>query len=311
MTVSHLNALKALESTLRNGSFAAAASELGVSPAAVGQQIRGLEAYLGRQLFFRDGRGIKPHDDTLAIQPSLNASFTAIGDLMNQLRDQPSRNRVSVSLPGSFAEHWFTPRVADFYRRHSDLDMRLNATNRMVDLSAEGFDFAIRYARPDGVRFQEWELFGDAVLPVCSPEFLRRHENWLVRRSLNKVPLVHLENRTPDPDWPDWRAWALRFGFEFDRTAPGLRLSQVGSGIQAALAGQGLVLCGLVEAHDAIQQGALVIPFDRNLCYPTGFRYRLVTPQGRRLSQVQRDFRDWVLDTAAAFRDQLALGSST
>jgi LysR family glycine cleavage system transcriptional activator len=160
------------------------------------------------------------------------------------------------------------------------------------------------------VRFQEWELFGDAVLPVCSPEFLRRHENWLVHRSLNKVPLVHLENRTPDPDWPDWRAWALRFGFEFDRRAPGLRLSQVGSGIQAALAGQGLVLCGLVEAHDAIQQGALVIPFDRALCYPTGFHYRLVTPQGRRLSQVQRDFRDWVLDTAAAFREQLALGPS-
>lgn len=307
MKVSHLNALKALESTLRNGSFAAAAEELGVSPAAVGQQVRGLEAYLGRPLFLRDGRSLTPHQETLSAQPALSASFTALSDLLTQLRDQPSRPRVAVTLPGSFAEHWFTPRIAEFYRRHADLDMRLNATNRMVDLLAEGLDFAIRYARPGTQGFQEWDLFGDAVLPVCSPAFLEQHAEALERRALGEVALVHLENRTPDPDWPDWPAWAARFGLDPGGVERGLRVSQMGSGIQAAIAGQGLVLCGIVEADNALRQGALVMPFGRDLAFKTGFRYRLVTPRGQRLSPVQADFRDWVLVTAETFREQIGL----
>ncbi len=307
MKVSHLNALKALEATLRNGSFAAAAGELGVSPAAVGQQVRGLEAYLGRQLFLRDGRAITPLEETLSIQPALSASFTALSDLLGQLKDQPSRNRVAVTLPGSFAEHWFTPRIGEFYRRHADLDMRLSATNRMVDLLAEGLDFAIRYAQANTQGFQEWDLFGDEVLPVCSPAFSEQHKAALERGSLGDVPVMHLENRTPDPDWPDWRAWAARFDFDPRGLERGLRVSQMGSGIQAAITGQGLVLCGIVEADNALRQGALVLPFGRELSFPTGFRYRLVTPRGPRLSPVQSDFRDWVLGEAERFRQIMGL----
>ena len=57
MRVSHLNGLKALEATLRTGSFRAAADELGVTPAAVGQQVRTLESFLERQLLIRSTRG--------------------------------------------------------------------------------------------------------------------------------------------------------------------------------------------------------------------------------------------------------------
>jgi len=305
MRVSHLNNLRALEATLRTGSFRAAAAELGVTPAAVGQQVRGLENYLGRRLLSRSTTGVEATDTARRVEHRLTASFLAIEEIIGQLKNRQPGNRVAITLPSSFAENWFTGRLADFYHLNSEIDLRLDASNRMVDLASEDFDFAIRYSQPSPDLYDETALFGDYVLPVCTPDFAARYDLSRQTGSLRGIPLIHLGSRTPDPDWADWRRWGETFEFDGDGLQEGIRLTEFNSGLQTAIRGQGLVLCGIVEAFNALGDGSLVAPFGAGRVCPVGYEYRLVAIRGRELSPLQIQFRDWIVATANEFRAQL------
>jgi len=301
MNIAHLNGLRALEASLRCGSFRAAAEEMGVTPAAVGQQIRALEDYLGCKLFFRSTKGAIPTGDAQAVASKLTASLSAIEGVLEQLSRRKASNKIAITLPASFAENWFTRHIAEFYQQHSEIDLRLDASNRMIDLLAEDFDFAIRYCEPPSGEFDYVDLFGDAVIAVCSPEFAKKHHLGKKRRTLKEVPLIQLEHRTPDPEWPDWKMWGKRFGFDGDGLDRGVRISQVSSGLQAATTGQGLVLSGVTEAFHALREGYIVAPFGTAMSYRTGYKYRLVSIGGRSLSPVQRHFREWAVQTATQY----------
>lgn len=305
MKLSRLNALRAFEAVLRTGSFKAAAEEIGVTPAAVGQQVRGLEELLARKLFRRTAGGAEPTEEALRVKAGLTAGFTALSEAMNELRDENVGRRVAVTAPESFAENWLTRRITGFYSENPAADLRLDAANRRVDIAAEGFDFAIRYSAPPPDNLSAIDLFGDAVLPLCTPGFTKRHQLASGRPSLLGVPLVQLENRTPDPQWASWEDWCGHFGVEYATTSGGIRFSRISSGLQAALSGQGLVLCGITEAFDAIQQGLLMAPFGLRHHLPTAYRYRLVSVAGRPLTPLQIRFQDWLVAEATRFTDQL------
>ncbi|MFC1680426.1 LysR substrate-binding domain-containing protein [Pseudomonadota bacterium] len=302
MKIAHLNGLRALEAAVRTGSFRAAADELGVTTAAVGQQIRTLEAHLGRQLFLRTSTGVQPNEDTRLVSDKLTSSFSVIENVIAQLKGRGQGNRVAVTLPRSFAENWLVGHLSGFYRMNSEIDLRLDASNRMVDLLIEDFDFAIRYGPPSTDTYDEKILFGDYVLPVCSPEFANRFELSECKTSLIGVPLVHLGDRTPDPDWADWDMWSSAFGFETDSIQTGPQFTKLGSGLQAAISGHGLVLCGVTEAYNAIERGLVVIPFGPTRNCPTGYKYRLLSVRGRSHSELQKQFKDWIIEIAEGFR---------
>ena len=305
MRIAHLNGLRAFEATLRTGSFRAAADELGVTTAAVGQQIRTLEGFLERKLFLRTSTGVQPTDYAQGVEQKLTSSFSTIEDVISQLKDHQSKNRLSITLPSSFAENWFADRLSDFYKLNSEIDLRLDARNRMVDLITEDFDFAIRYSKPSPETYDEVILFGDFVLAVCTPEFANQYRLSNKRISLEGVPLIHLGERTPDPHWADWTIWGNAFGFQQDSLQKGIRLTQFNSGIQTAIRGQGLVLCGIIEAYSSVKAGILVLPFGPKLSCPTSYKYRLVSVHGRNLSKLQMQFQSWVVDTAKEFRAEL------
>ncbi|WP_460073805.1 LysR substrate-binding domain-containing protein [Roseibium sp. ROS1] len=305
MKVSHLNALRAFEAVLRTGTFRAAAEELGVTTAAVGQQIRGLEAYLGRTLFLRSSSGAKPTDEALRVKDRLTGGLSILDDVLMELRRVRTANQVSVTLPESFAENWFTPRISDFYRLNPAVDLRLNASNKRIDLAADGFDFAIRYSPPPESGLDAIDLFGDYVVPVCTPQFAYHYGVSQELKSLADVPLVHLDNRTPDPKWASWQDWSLAFSVTTGKKVSGVRFSRISSGMQAALSGQGLVLCGVTEAFDALVGGHLIMPFGPAKHVQTGYRYRLLSISGRVMRPQQRRFCDWAIERAAAFRENV------
>lgn len=305
MRVTHLNGLRALEATLRTGSFRAAANELGVTPAAVGQQVRTLENFFGRELLIRTTTGVQPTENAKRIEQKLTVSFSAIEEIIGQLKNPQPKNRLAITLPSSFAENWFTGRLSDFYHLNSKIDLRLDASNRMVDLITEDYDFAIRYSEPSAVTYEEVCLFGDFVLPVCTPEFANQYRPSAKRKSLEGIPLIHLVGRTPDPEWADWEKWGAAFGFKGDALQEGIRLTEFNSGLQIAIRGQGLVLCGIIEAYTAIREGILVVPFGFDKIYPTSYKYRLVATRRRDFSNIHTQFKSWIVNSADKFRTEL------
>jgi LysR family glycine cleavage system transcriptional activator len=303
MKIAHLNGLRVFETVLRRGSFRAAGEELCVTTAAVGQQIRALEEYLDRQLFIRTSKGVKPCEEARLVKDKLSSCFVEIEDVMAQLNGLKRETRVAVTLPKSFAENWLISHLSEFYRLNTEIDLRLDASNRMVDLVSEDFDFAIRYGPPsDNEIYAERVLFGDYVLPVCSSDFAERYNLSESKKSLEGVPLVHLGQRTPDPKWANWEMWSRSFGFSLDSKEKGPEFNKVSSGLQAAIAGHGLVLSGVTEAYNVLKTGLVVMPFGPTLNCPSGYKYRLISVRGKTLSKLQEQFRDWIVDISEDFR---------
>ena len=298
MRLSHLNALRALEASLRHRSFTEASHELGVTPAAVGQRVRSLEDYLNVKLFIRTKSGIDPTDDALRVEKLLNVGFSDVATALRQLKQSSLGTHLAITLPASFAEHWLTPWISEFYRRHEELDLRLDASNRDVDLVTENFDFAIRYGRQTTPPLEEKLLFGDFVLPICSPSFQKQWEIGPETSSLNGVPLIHVDNRTSDPGWVGFDSWGEAFGFDQNDLSKGVRYSSVSSGLKAAVEGQGLVLSGMVEAYNLIKAGQLAVPFGYSKHCKTHYAYRLVWLNGTRQTALGRDFADWLMKRA-------------
>lgn len=84
MRTSHLSALRALEAALRTGSFRMAADDLGVTTAAVGQQIRLLEEYVGCKLFVRKPSGALPTKAAIGVATELTAGFGSISTVLKR-----------------------------------------------------------------------------------------------------------------------------------------------------------------------------------------------------------------------------------
>ena len=303
MRTPHLNGLRAFETALRTRNLTAAGRELGVTAAAVGQQIRTLEGYLGRKLFERRPTGVVPTAAALRVQDRLTAGMSILSDVVVQLSSV--QDRVAVTLPESFAENWLTLRLSDFYRDNAGVDLRLDSTNRQVDLFQEDFDFAIRYSALPEDNLTSIKLFDDSVLPVCTPDFAAEYGLSPGTLVLADAPLIHLVDRTPDPDWVDWPRWADTFSVDLGDLPRGPTFSRFNSGLRAAVAGQGLVLCGIVEAFHAIEQGQLVVPFGFERRCQASYRYWLVHVEGRHLSRVQRKFVAWIEKVAKAFQHDL------
>lgn len=206
-----------------------------------------------------------------------------------------------MTLPESFSENWLSPMLADFSVRNPRVELYLEPSNTDVDLRAGKFDLAIRYGETTDAQLDERHLFGDCIVPVCSPGFARHHNILTDQRSLQGIPLIHVTQRTKDPGWIGFEAWGAAFGFDPEHLSHGVRFSKTGSGLQAALAGQGLVLCGLVEAFNALPKGALILPFGRSVQYPTRYAYRLLCPRTHKKTDQMQLFIDWMVEKANEF----------
>lgn len=305
MRLSHLNALRALEATLRHGSFSEAAPELGITPAAVGQRVRSLEDYLKRELFVRASTGIEPTEEVESIASLLTTGFSQIAQALEKLDSDQARKGLHITLPESFSENWLAPVLSEFQLQNPDAELHLDATNQDLDLLVEDFDLAIRYGSASGSQFEERILFGDFVVPVCSPEFNHRYSLNPSLRSLANIPLLHITHRTKDPGWVGFENWGKEFGFDPKHLSHGIRFSRTGSGLQAAAAGQGLALCGVVEAFGSLRDGRLVLPFGGSLRQETRFAYRLVWTSSRSEAEFRESFISWITEKSRTFQSEL------
>jgi LysR family glycine cleavage system transcriptional activator len=306
MKTSHLNALRAMEATLRTGNFRSAAVELDVTPAAVGQQVHILEDYLGRKLFVRTPTGVKATESANLVADKLTTSFSSISDVLAQLKGRRSEKALALTMTQSFAESWLTPRLSNFYAKDIEVDLRIVTTNRMVDLFQDEIDLAIRYSPPAGKGHVDILLFSEYLVPVCSPDFAKQYDFSRNRSTLENIPLLHLHEASTDPEWIGWVAWGEKFGFGKAGLERGLRFSKVNYGLQGAMSGHGLALASIYEAYNALRDGRLVMPFGPELVSKTGFDYRLVTAAGRYKSKIQKGFEDWIVEEARVYSSSLA-----
>lgn len=251
-----LAALRAFEAAARHLSFKRAADELAVTPTAVSHQIRLLEETLAVRLFERRTRQVVLTVDGTVLYPVLRDGFSAFARTIAELPSKRGRRALTLSATTAFTARWLVPRVADFRATHPDLDLRLHASEELVDLGAGMADAAIRYGRGPFPGLEALALLQDRFAPVCSPALGLRDPT-----DLRSTPLLHSEWRRIGPETPTWRSWCVLAGLAGVDTEAGVTFTDDGHAIQATLAGQGVALLSLVMAADELARGTLVQPF--------------------------------------------------
>jgi LysR family glycine cleavage system transcriptional activator len=288
-----LNALQAFEAAARHQSFTRAAAELGVTQTAVSHQVRALEIELGVALFRRSPQRVSLTPEGRAWSAELGAVFERLHDANRKLRQptQSSRPAVAVSIIPSFASRWLVPRLGRLLLKHTEIDVRISATERLVDFALEPFDLAIRYGAGGYAGLVSHKLAEDAFVVVAAPAIARKRSRFRLR-DLGAETLLH-------DDFPD--AWARFFdaaGSELPKNARRTEFTDSGMLVEAAVRGQGVALARWSLVADEIGAGRLRLLFPELPPLATGLAYYLVSPRENLRRKAVSAFRDWVVEEA-------------
>ena len=297
--LSHLNALKALEASIRLGSFRSAADELGVTPAAVGQLVRNLENYLGRQLLVRTPNGFEVSEDASLASVKLQSGFEELRQAVTIMTRDKNPNQIFVTVTPSIAERWLAPKLSDFLGECPHIDLRIDSTPYNRFKSSEGFDYSLRYERPGQHDFEELELFHEVLLPVCTPQTGEKMGDVMRRDCLGKVSLIHVDRSTDDPSWFHWEEWCDEFGFELPKTKhQKLHFAYTTMALRSMYDGNGLHLAQLSLTVGDLLSGNLVAPFGKEFLVRPSYPYCLSKLQPGETSAIQRSFSKWIASEA-------------
>jgi LysR family glycine cleavage system transcriptional activator len=300
----NLNALRAFEATARHLSYVAAAKELNVTPPAVGQLVRGLEEYLGVQLFHRTLSGparMILTEEARAVLPDLQSGFDLLSLAVSRLKASAERESVTVTVPPAFADKWLLSRVERFQALYPQFDLILDTNGRIVNFNTDQVDVGIRYGAGRWPGLKATRLFRDTFFPVCSPALLAGEYPLTSVTALQHHPLIHDASMRFEKNFPTWRGWLAKAGIKGIHVEKGLRINDSAAVVQAAIAGRGVALGRSSLVQDDLATGRLVRPFGES--QPFEFAYFIVYKDDVSPPPAVAAFRDWMVAEAKAQRE--------
>ncbi len=131
----------------RHRSFRRASLELGISSSALSHALKGLETRIGVRLLNRTNRSVTLTAAGEAFRASIEEHLDAIDravDVLNQYRDVPA-GRIRLNVPEDGAVHLLAPVLREFLERYPDIQLDVGVSNRLIDVTEEGYDAGIRY----------------------------------------------------------------------------------------------------------------------------------------------------------------------
>lgn len=290
-----LEPLLAFEAAARHLSFTRAAEELFITQSAVSRQIRQLEEDLHGKLFERRTRALLLTDNGRVLYAVAQEVLQKLHESAEQLRGAKQARTVMLSTTPGFASLWLIPRLAGFTRRHPEVDVRISASNDFVNLERAALDIAIRYAPPESAAGAV-RLFGEEVLPVCSPALAADARKPLRQPGdLRRHVLLQLDN--PRAAWLEWDLWLHVLGLRGMRPAGMLHFDQYDQLIHAAIGGQGVALGRLPLMKQLLRDGRLVAPFSKTV--PSTRAYFLLRSRHSVRKREVDAFVDWLLAETA------------
>lgn len=286
-----LNALKAFEAAARKESFTGASLELRVSQGAISRHMSKLEDWLGTKLFTRTRRGISLTEAGGEYFRAVRSAFDRLEEETRRIRSDRTTKLLRLKMPPTFAVRWLLPRLVRFHAANRGIEVQITTSHQSVDFEREDIDACILWSARDKPSGKVHYLFGETILPVCSPNFLRKAGKLDDPAELkNHVLLCSLHRLA---DWPRWLEAA---GISDVEGNSGLKFENSTLAYQAAIEDLGVVMAqkGLVE--EDLRLGRLVAPFDLEV--QTGDGYIFAYPAGRPPHEGLKLFETWILREA-------------
>lgn len=288
-----LSMLRTFEAAGRNGSFKHAAEELAVSPTAVSHQIRKLEVMLGMQLFDRSKREIALTREGEILLTGMSEAMNMIQRSVRNLQGR-KRGEVVIGATPAFASRWLMPRLARLGEALPDVDIKLRADLRPTTVGRD-VDIAIRYGYGSYSGLESRVLAADRFSAMANPVLGIRTVS-----DLATTPRLEFEWEMPAGQRVDWTTWLAECA-KLERRVDWTPLREIaysdeGDALQAAVAGQGVVLASHVLTKDDRANNRLQVIEDSPILDGPTFHI-LADPQS--MDAASRQVFDWLVDEAS------------
>jgi LysR family glycine cleavage system transcriptional activator len=277
-----LTSLRAFEAAARLQSFSLAARDLNVTHAAIAQQVRGLEEHLGRELIFRQGRGLALTDEGARLAQGLAEGFRILGAVVDEVAKSAPGAPVRVTLTPAFAAQWLMPRLKGFWSAHPEVPISLHPEKRVVDLRREGIDIGIRFGNGSWPGSVAEFLTAAQYVIVGAPSLLGDRQN-LTNAELSAMPWVI------EQDWPEALSWLRSFGLRPDA----MNISYIPTeelALSAARQGYGLHVEAAALLEQEVENGTLRVV---GRVQDDSLAYYLVTRPGPKRPEI-KTFIKWL-----------------
>ena len=287
-----LNALRAFEAAARHLSVKHAANELCVTPGAVSQMLKMLEAHLGVTLFRRVNRGIFLTDAGQAYLPPVRNAFRQIAEATRRVTVAADTGILTVSVTPFFASAWLVPRLQAFQDTHPEIDLQLVTGNALADFARDGVDVAVRHGLGRYPGLLSERVLTVEIVPVAAPALVARLGAPPEPVALTRWPLVH------DFERKAWQLWFQAQGIDEIAVPRGPSFDDPGLLLRAVLAGQGAGLLPAALVASDVAEGRLVTLAD--VTWLEEFAYYLVYSEASGERAKVAAFRAWILEAATA-----------
>jgi LysR family glycine cleavage system transcriptional activator len=293
-----LNALRAFEAVARSLSFTKAADQLLVTQSAVSRQVKNLEDILGVQLLKRKGP-LELTEEGRKLLPVLTGSFDRIAEVIAGIKVAHANPPLTLSLPPTFARRMVMPRLADFQRRHPDLEIRIDTPPSNIEFASAPVDMAIFFGfnRVDALVTDL--LLREEFTPVCSPKLAaqvgKNGGGNDLADFIRKHPLLHV--RQGEDLWQCWSIFTEQSGLGDVPVDRGIVLETADLVVESAMNDGGVGMIDVRMFPDEVKSGRLVAPFQTGIV--SGRSYYLVS----RAEEIEipriAAFRAWVIEQFA------------
>lgn len=287
-----INSLVVFEAAGRLSSFTAAARELGMTQAAVSYAVARLEEHLGTALFLREYRRVRLSEAGERFHADVAIGLSHIQRSARDLRAVATGGHVTLSCSTAFAAFWMVPRMAKFREALPQVDLRIQTSERDLDLLGEGIPLAIRGGDPaQWPQYLAEALAPEEIFPVCGASYLGRAETPRTAADLLAHQLIHLEE--PFRTAATWRDWFASAGIAGQGMPKGLQINDYVLVVQSVIEGQGVALGWRHLIEGLVQKGVLVRLTDHALT--TGMAFHVIWPREGTLTPQAAAVRDWLL----------------
>lgn len=292
-----LDLLRSFAAVARRMSVTEAAADLFLTQPAVSRQLHALEADLGMPLFHRRHRALELTAEGERLFRLVDPWLDQLADHVAALRERQRSPALTITSTIGITGLWLLPRLGEFQAAHPDVDVRVSAGNRLVDLQRDGVDLALRYCPPALVPRGAQALFEERIVPVASPSLGLASD--FEANDIGRLTLLEYDELAAG--WLCWPDWLKAMGLARERPRARIAFNQYDQLIFAALAGQGVALGRAPLVADFVAAGRLVPLRVASAPVQPDYAYWLVERAGGE-SQARADFVRWLRAEAAKTR---------
>jgi DNA-binding transcriptional LysR family regulator len=276
-----LDLLRGFRAAARHLSFTRAARELFVTQSAISHEVKTLEEQLGRPLFRRVNRALQLTQTGEELYRAIDEALTLI-DTATQRASGPWRT-LSVTTTVAMASTWLVPRLPRFAQEHPEVDLRVVASNDVVDLKREHVDVALRFATLQMAQPPGEKIFDYRQFPVCAPALAaNRRKPLRTPADLAHHVLIDFETILYGRPWYDWQQWFAAQGLRSIKGAGWLRFSHYDQVVEAARKGTGVAVGKWPHLSDHLRSGELVAPLGESGAVTVGAFYLQIADDAQR-----------------------------